>query len=311
MLRGILSEDNTWFDTQHWIVRYLWIFLTIILGVIVLGVIGLSYLITSTVIKHRKPANQSAYDALAEGVQQKRIIQEEHYDVFIPPVTDDTSKEEPYAAGLVFVPGALVDHTAYAGILSLLAKRGIVIVLQKFEPLRMPVALQGANSKDIQSILDEIESKHGIRAKSWAVGGHSAGGSTVVSMAQKPFVESCTKNKNGGTNKINFDRLVLWGVNTTQDLEKLHHVHALTVTASKDGFKGNSMGKGLKSFDAWGKGELVRLQNVEIQGGNHGGFADYPKQMFPREDGDREITLQSQHEQVVEVTAKFLLGKEN
>ncbi|KAL7562314.1 hypothetical protein ACA910_014529 [Epithemia clementina (nom. ined.)] len=145
--------------------------------------------------------------------------------------------------------------------------------------------------------MTQLSNQHGVTK--WAIGGHSAGGNTAASLVRKQLLPTNITTK-----------VLLWGVGTTQDLaQSAADVQALCITASNDVFRKNSLGKGLKTFDHWGQGDWARLKHIEIQGGNHGGFADYPPQTYPRVDGTRTITLAEQHEQVVQATAEFLLAK--
>mmetsp|Transcript_7858 Transcript_7858/g.14967 ORF Transcript_7858/g.14967 Transcript_7858/m.14967 type:complete len:390 (-) Transcript_7858:311-1480(-) len=271
------------------------------------GLLGLSTVLllvvaaytTAIVTQHAKPANPAALEAREQGLAQGRVIRGHGYDVYLP-ATSSSSSNSSYAAGMVFLPGALVSHDAYASVLSPLAAQGVVVVLVKLDPLRMPVPFYpGTTAGGMVRLISQVQSRHGISVSQWALAGHSAGGSTVAGMMQDAQLL-----------QKNVHRVVLWGVNTTQDLERTtsSKVQALCITASQDGFKGKSMGRGSPDFaTAWK--DLPRLQHVEIQGGNHGGFADYPPQSFPRPDGVREITLAQQHEQIVQATAKFLLSK--
>ena len=87
-------------------------------------------------------------------------------------------------------------------------------------------------------------------------------------------------------------------------------VRALAITASNDGLQHSSMAD-MSSFGVWGESDTKgRLFHVVIQGGNHGGFADYPCQTFPLPDGERSISLQEQHRQAVQATVEFLMPKQ-
>jgi len=309
------EEDDQHHHHNH--VRWCWGLLLLAFGIGSLLMVIVSAYITFIVTKHAKPANRTAIESRDRGIGQGTIVcnDDDGYDVYLPPTTlheassssssssscATLKKKKIYAAGMIFLPGALVSHDAYAGILSLLANHGILVVLIKLDPLRMPVPFyNGTSSRSISQLITQVESIHEIRVNKWAVAGHSVGGSTVAGMMRDPC-----------PSLSGIHHVILWGVNTTQDLERdtSSQIHALCITASEDGFRGKSMGRGSPDFDkAWEN--VSRLQHVEIRGGNHGGFADYPPQIFPRRDGAREITLAQQHERIVQATVNFLLSKQ-
>lgn len=281
--------------TQGPFLYYAWWTLTALVGAGILALVAFGCFFASVVVRNRQAANPTALQAHERQLHHGRLVQGDGYDVYLP--AKQPSSSQAHVAGMVFVPGALVAHHAYAGVLSQLADQGIVTVVLSLDPLRMPVPFGLATPRGIASVLKQIETRHGVRAQKWTLAGHSAGGNAVANVVREQKLPG-------------MHRLVLWGVNTTQDLEQHEHVQALCITASNDGFKGNSMGRGLPSFDSW-KDLGSRLQHVEIQGGNHGGFGDYPPQTFPRKDGAREIPLAEQHKQIVQATSEFLLSKED
>ena len=105
-----------------------------------------------------------------------------------------------------------------------------------------------------------------------------------------------------------FASLVMYAVNKNYEMEKTS-IRALAITASNDGLQYSPMAD-IASFGEWGKGDSKgRLFHVVIKGGNHSGFADYPRQTFPLPDGERDISLQEQHRQAVQATVEFLMPK--
>ena len=270
--------------------------LSAVLALLLLGTVVMSCLTATVVRRHSQPASPAAREVVDRGLRTGRIVPRDGYHVYLPPPQQTSQSSSYAAAGIIMIPGALVQHEAYAAVCSQLSEQGIVAVVIHLDPLRMPLPFYpAATPAGMAAIMTQLQQTHGVTVGTWALAGHSAGGSAVADMVRQRRLAGV-------------DRVVLWGVNTTQDLERTPHVQALCITASKDGFKGNSMGRGLPSFDSWAG--VDRLQHVEIQGGNHGGFGDYPPQTFPRKDGIREIPLAEQHKQIVQATAKFLLSKE-
>ena len=287
--------------TAHPMYVYSWWASVVVVSLFWLALVAGGLLFAHVVLKNRQPANPTACQEFEEQVQQGRVVCGDGYDIYLPESPSSTSSSSSsasstYAAGMIFVPGALVDHRAYAGILRQLADRGIVTVMLNLDPLRMPVPFyRYSTPAGMKTIMQQVQTVHQIQVQNWTLAGHSAGASTVADMVRKQQLGP------------DMNRVVLWGIVTTQDLEHYPHVRGLCVAASKDGFKGNSMGRGAPTFDSW-EALHPRLQYVEVQGGNHGGFADYPHQTFPRNDGERDISLAEQHRQVVQATAQFLLS---
>ncbi len=92
------------------------------------------------------------------------------------PVRQDASGDEikPTAA-LVFVPGARIDSRAYANVLRPVAEAGYLVAVLK-EPFGFSL-LDADHGKKVLDVHPEITD--------WAVGGHSLGGSTAASLADK------------------------------------------------------------------------------------------------------------------------------
>jgi hypothetical protein len=112
-------------------------------------------------------------------------------------------------------------------------------------------------------------------------------------------------------------KLVLWCVYSSPDWN-LRNSTAQTqlVTASENGLRFpdeesaeknlfqklpvrvNSLDESTASTTFW----------YDIKGGNHAGFANYGSQTFLIVDGNRTISLEDQHQQMVQVVSRFILG---
>jgi dienelactone hydrolase len=266
-------------------------------GLLLVGTLGFLYMankMARQLLANRLAANPSALATVQKGLQTKRILREEgRYDIYLP--RNETAKQgKSYSAGLVLLPGALVDYNAYAGLLSKLSDEGVVAIAQDCEPLRLSTEVNGSTEQAIRSCIQHAEEEHGFTVAKWAIGGHSLGGFTAMAIMKKSRF---------------FDSLVLYGCNRSYELETTA-LRVLSVTATNDGLA-KSKGSNIESYEPWKEDKYKgRLLHMAIEGGNHGGFGDYPQQTYPAPDGDRTISLEEQHKQIVETTARFLLVKD-
>jgi len=248
---------------------------------------------------HRKSANPTALKIVEQRIKSDRLLREDTYDVYLPNGTNTKNGMEKsysgssYPVGFFMLPGALLEHNVYAAICAQLSDCGILVVVQNCEPFRLASENFFSSEDDLKDIIRQIEHKHGITAKRWSIGGHSMGGYTAMMIAKKSDF---------------FQSLVTYGVNKNYDLEKTN-VRALSITASHDGLKHSSMAD-MSTFDCWNETSVNgRLFHIIIDGGNHSGFGDYPRQTFPMPDGERTISLEEQHRQIVLHTSTFLMPK--
>ena len=92
------------------------------------------------------------------------------------PVRQDASGDDVKpTAGLVFIPGARIDSRAYASVLRPLAEAGYLVAVLK-EPFGFSL-LDADHAKKVLDVHPEITD--------WVIGGHSLGGSTAASLANK------------------------------------------------------------------------------------------------------------------------------
>jgi predicted esterase len=248
-------------------------------------------------------ANIRNYKIIQDGQSKGRIfVEDDFFDLFLPPTRGNNNNSRGnvhHKHGLVLFPGALVDYRAYAGVAQRLSDKGIVVVLFNTEHYhRMPIEIFGCNMKRIEKAVSLLETRYKISVQSWSCGGHSLGGFTAQLLV-----------KNHPTF---FKNAILWGI--YRELMMGDHVQAnvLVVQATNDGvcklFRQDPERQ--KFLDS-----IARVQGRtsvhDIQGGNHGGFGDYEKQIFPCPDGERTISLDEMHTELVQVTADFiLLGEE-
>jgi hypothetical protein len=184
------------------------------------------------------------------------------------------------STALIIYPGGRVDPRSYAPAAHAIAARGYLTIIV---PMPLNLALLGINSA-----ASVIESYPEIQ--SWAIGGHSLGGTMAAKFAYK--------------NPSRIEGLVLWAAYpaSSNDLSKLN-VAAATIHGSNDGLVSQSQ---IDSSLSLLPADTVR---VEIEGGNHAQFGWYGEQT-----GDNEATIsrELQQDQIVTATVMLLetLGSE-
>jgi hypothetical protein len=176
--------------------------------------------------------------------------------------------------GLIIYPGGRVNYKSYAPAAHALAAKGYLTIIV---PMPLNLAVLGINKAN-----SVIESYPDI--KSWAVGGHSLGGTMAAQFAYNN--PSLTKG------------LVLWAAYpATGNNFSNTNLAVVTIHGTNDGLVSSSQIDG--SMKILPNGTL----RVEINGGNHAQFGWYGNQP-----GDKEATIsrELQQEQVVNATIQLL-----
>ncbi|USX54683.1 alpha/beta hydrolase [Lentzea sp. HUAS12] len=177
----------------------------------------------------------------------------------------------PVRAGLVFHPGARVDHRAYVPLLRRVAAQGFLVVVVK-EPLN--IALLGGDTAPLRAEHPEVPV--------WAVGGHSLGGVAAArDVAADPAVRG----------------LVLWASYPVDDLSGRGGLRAWSIRGERDGFTTREDvedSRGLLPAD-------TRFEVVP--GAVHAFFGDYGDQPG---DGVPSASRDDAQEKIVELTAAAL-----
>jgi len=173
-----------------------------------------------------------------------------------------TPEGEPIA-GMIFYPGGLVDHAAYAPLMQGFAKEGYFCALVKM-PFGLAVFDTNA-AKDVKEAHPEISH--------WIIGGHSLGGA----MAAKYAAIS------------DFDGLFLLAAYTTTDMSD-KDIPVVSVYGDADGV--------LNMDDYAANKSNLPADTVEcvIKGGNHSQFGSYGLQ---EGDGEAGIPAEKQRTQTV------------
>ena len=165
--------------------------------------------------------------------------------------------------GLIFYPGAKVEYTAYAPLMTALSKQGVTCVLMKM-PFNLAVFDVNAADRAIQSL---------PTIKSWYLGGHSLGGAMASSYA------SNHAQKLAG--------LVLLGAYPSSDLSHTN-IKLLTMYGANDKVLNRQKLSDTKT------NAPKNAQYIEIAGGNHAYFGTYGDQ---KGDGTANITAEEQQKQ--------------
>ena len=175
-------------------------------------------------------------------------------------------------AGMIFYPGGLVQHEAYAPLMRALADRGISCILTRM-PLDLAVLRPDA-ADGLKALLPQIDA--------WIIGGHSLGGAMAADYAAK----------HPGA----FDALVLLGAYSTADLSETD-MQVLSVVGSEDGVLNR------EKYDACRKNYPPSFREFTIEGGCHAFFGDYGAQ---KGDGTPRISREMQTGMTASAIASLL-----
>ncbi len=267
-------------------------------GLMALGmlpILGFSLFATAAALmfsKNRKTSFESAQTLLLERLESKRAIRkQDKFDIFVP-------AQQP-KIGVIFFPGALVSHTAYAGIAAALSDKGILVVVLSLEPVRF-IADTETNRRIALDALKDLSTNHDVKVDEWILAGHSAGAMTALNLAIENESEESTIHPS-------ISKVVLCGVSrneTGSDLGSLRESNktfsALVVNGTNDGILKYVSEKEKEAFEH----QLPEdAKFVSVEGGNHAQFAHYGPQSM---DGEATISMEEQQKILVETTASFL-----
>lgn len=258
------------------------------------GTAFLTYTLTKKFITKRLSPFKSASNLLIERIQNGRAERkQDQYDVYFPNVTK--AKKRKY--GILFHPGALVNHGAYAPLASKLSDEGILVVVVSWDPYRLPDDVDIGQKKTLNAMY-EVLSNSGVSVDEWVLCGHSAGSNVAIKLM--------TRMKPG------FSKLILMGTMNAMGLGPEYSlrdsaVDVLVLNGSNDGLI-NKLTPPIKEkffaslppIEDGGKGKTI---DVTINGGNHAGFGYYGPQ---DRDGERTITLEEQQDIISKKIIDFL-----
>jgi len=171
--------------------------------------------------------------------------------------------------GLIFYPGAKVEESAYAPVLSMLADHGICCVVVK-----MPYHLAVLYPDAARQVVEEIPT-----IEHWYIGGHSLGGAMAADFAAE--------------NANEFRGIILLAAYPTKEL---YDLPVLSIYGSEDGVLNHEKYENsIKYADS--------LTEYVIAGGNHAGFGDYGDQ---KGDGNARITKEEQWQETADYILDFI-----
>lgn len=205
-------------------------------------------------------ASPEALAAMASGTHNG------HAQVFMP---------EEIRGGLIFYPGGLVDHRAYAPLMQALRERGILCLLTEM-PLDLAV-LDMKAADGLQALYPQVER--------WLIGGHSLGGAMAASYVSDHVEE--------------YEGLVLLGAYSTADLSRTD-LNVLSVYGTQDGVLNR------KKYENCLKHYPESFTEVVIDGGCHAYFGDYGAQ---KGDGVPTISRGEQLEITADAIAAMIEGE--
>ena len=283
---------------RSYLSRFLWTVLIVVVAPSCI-ILALCTVMAHMMFQNRQSAFPSAKLVWMERLRSERLDHTAAFDLYLPaPSTGDSNKPR-IVPGLVLLPGALVDHTAYAPLAAQLSDQGMVVAVLSLEPLRFATKHHGAGPQDVLPILYRLVSHHSdtFHVNDWAIGGHSAGGSAAYNLMRD----------------LNLHKLVLLASSTPaekhgslQAFTAQQEIQGLCVDATNDTLLQTAQSKA--SCAVFRDTRLpVKTHYVTIEGGNHAGFGHYGPQTFPMVDGKRSIPLSEQQRQTCEAVARFLL----
>ncbi|HSN66356.1 MAG TPA: alpha/beta family hydrolase, partial [Fusibacter sp.] len=195
--------------------------------------------------------------------------------------TDDYISFTPISStskpGLLYYPGAKVDPEAYAVMAQRLAEAGIPVIIAK-----MPFNFAVFDADKAMALKQTL----GI-ADTWAIGGHSLGGSMAAKVAYE--------------NPTAFDALILFAsypAGKSNDLSA-SPLKVLSISGSNDAF--------VTKVKIDEKKPFLPSETIyyDIEGGNHSQFGNYGLQ---KGDNTATITSETQMDLIVELVIAFMGG---
>jgi len=201
-------------------------------------------------------------------------------DLFFPPEFQIGSK---VSRAFLFFPEMLVDHAAYAPIMSKISDGGILVAVANLGPLRKSNSSESI--KNTKNVIFEVENLLGVQVDEWILGGHGFGADIFE------VVKNTTQ----------FSRVVLWNICEMDAIDST--ISVLSIIASDDNVSKIELANKHPAHRGHNVGRIIR----RIEGGNHSGFAHYGPQLFPVKDSRRTIMIEEQQELCSKWTIQFIL----
>ena len=229
-------------------------------SIIIIGVLGM--LVWSKTGTY--PARMVALSAL-ESTDRVTITQDK-WIVFTPVKETET--------GLIFYPGGLVEPTAYAPILHIIAEKGVFTVITP-----MPLNLAIFNTGAANAVIDAYP-----QISTWILAGHSLGGASAAIFAEN--------------NPTRIDAIALWDSYPADSADLSDNTISVISIFGTTNYFPNT-----ENFND--KKHLLPADTIfiGIEGANHAQFGDYGPQ---KGDVVASMSLAEQHDQVADIMLDFI-----
>jgi len=268
----------------------------------------------------RLEADYDATLSLAQDIQSNCALRCDRFDVFFPPACPERMDEvQMKRKAMVFIPGALVSHTAYAVVASRLARDGnMIVVVMSLEPLRLASENLGAGFHDLLRVMKRIDKlwneecrrrhvEQGLLVRNyekaelgWCIGGHSYGGYTALNLA--PQLDRYLKTV-GRPERLKVVASAV-GVKFLTDLSENENIDVLVINGSNDSLIELKTREAVMEFQS----KLPPTAKcVNILGGTHHNFASYTPPAKFLELGGIGIAREKQHNVYCREILHFLL----
>ncbi len=247
---------------------------------------------------------------------QPRAYRTFAYDVYLPPPppssnnnNDDDTLQHSVLEFILFLPGAFVEHVAYASPAALLSDHGYIVVVLSSEPTTgiVETLLPPFDARSIQRIQRDVEAKYASthhhqnhnQPCRWIFMGHSMGSLTCTKLVSYfPHVQD----------------IVLWGsapfldyMGDVSNMTTTHHgpLQVLVVQGTRDDIIQRYCTLEMIE-EYWRRLPPATTTIHEIVGGTHHGFGNYIRQYVNELDKSDTMPIQEQHAVAVQVTVDFL-----
>lgn len=270
-----------------------------------------------------------AYATLGQAMEEKRAYRTRHYDVYLPPArpaksyptktktkttpqsSNDTTttmtnnhRQDGCSSAILFLPGALVPHTAYARPARLLSQHGYIVVVAADPWCFVSQKLHHSPAFVQRKILQPMERRYNVR--DWSLVGHSLGGFTASHLVLELIKPQQTKNNNKSTMTRNICGMVMWAaapfVPAMKDLSQATQLPIAIWQASDDAIVRHFSTPELTQQFYQLLPPQTRVQTIVP--GTHAGFGSYLSTMPANREPITHNTMQQ--DEAVQLTHEFL-----
>lgn len=245
----------------------------------------------------RAVALESATNTFRERLSEGRAYRTRRYDVYLPPPT--TTKNAVPQQALLFLPGALIPHVAYAESASRLSDAGFLVAVVSMEPSRLAYHHLGADQQSLKRIMRQVQKQQAQKLQ-WTIMGHSMGSFAAARLFDKLLRHGHCRPSG---DVVIRNKLVLWGVAAfvgfISDLSDHGATDVLVIQGTKDELR-----EMLKDGNEKLETSFPPRTRIEyIKGGTHDGFGSYGSPAVVTGSSDR--VRSKQQEQACKMTIEF------